>query len=209
MPIPVSGTVGPAAANAGDGATLPLRLGHTGEVVVQQLHARYTEAMARGLIFSAANQAAQAVSVALATTYTGLLLYNPPQSNKILVPLKVKFALSVAPAAIATLGLLGGYAATGGVTAQTSKLTVQSTQVGSPNAGAGIALSQATIATPTWMQQLADGFTAASLPNPTGLTDLEGCWAILPGGFMGIGALTAVTGLGSIVWAELAYNPLG
>ena len=60
-----------------------------------------------GLVYSAANQAAQAVSVALATTYTGLGIYNPLGSGVNLVPLKVKFALSVAPAAIATLGLIG------------------------------------------------------------------------------------------------------
>ncbi|OLD92627.1 MAG: hypothetical protein AUG84_00790 [Chloroflexi bacterium 13_1_20CM_4_66_7] len=73
-----------------------------------------------GVIYSAANQAAQAVSVALATAYTGIGIYNPPGSGVNLVPLKVKFGLSVAPAAVATIGLLGCWAATGAVTAQTA-----------------------------------------------------------------------------------------
>lgn len=209
MALQVSGKVGPSSSNAADGAATEFRLGHTGEVIVQELHGRYAETMMRGAVYSAANQSAQAVSAALATTYTGLCLYNPVNSGKILVPLKVKYALTVAPAAIASIGLICGFAATGGVTAQTTKLTIQSAQIGNVGTGVGIALSAATIVTPTWLQQLQDGFTAAALPNPTPLTDLEGVFGILPGGFIAVGALTAVTGLGSMVWEELPYNIQG
>lgn len=156
-----------------------------------------------GQIFSAANQAAQAISVALATTYTGIGIYNPIGSGTILVPLKLKFALTVAPVAIASIGLIGAFAATGGVSAQTAKLAVQSGQIGNLSAGVGIGLSQATITTPTWIEQLADGFTAAALPAPMTPLYMDGHISVLPGGFLGIGALTAVTGLGSIFWAEL------
>lgn len=181
----------------------PERVDRTNARVVVDAHGRYFEAASRGLMFSAANQAAQAVSAALATTYTGILLYNPVGSGRILVPTKVKFALSVAPAAIATLGILGGFSATGGVTAQTTKLGVQNCRIGDTSTGVGIALSAATIVTPTWIFQLEDGFTAAALPNPTIPYDFEGQFAILPGGFLGVGALTAVTGLGSIAWEEV------
>jgi hypothetical protein len=179
------------------------RGGNDGDVIVSELHGRYAEQMMRGNSFSAANQAAQAVSVALATTYTGLLLYNPVGSGKLLIPNKVKYALSVAPAAISVLGLLTGFSATGGVTAQTTKLTVQANQVGNAAAGVGIALSAATIVTPTVLATLYDGFTAAALPNPALLSDLEGVFGIQPGGFIGIYALTAVTGLGWISWEEV------
>jgi hypothetical protein len=179
------------------------RQNRQGDLAVSELHARYFEQGRYGNMYSAANQAAQAVSAALATTYTGLCLYNPVGSGVILVPNKVKFALSVAPAAIATIGLIGGFAATGGVTAQTTKLVNQSSQIGNASTGKGVALSAATIVTPTWIQQLADGFTAASLPAPGGVWDLEGDFQILPGGFLAVGALTAVTGLGSIVWEEV------
>lgn len=209
MGIEVYGQVGPSAINAADGSNVEIRQGHTGEVIVQELHGRYAESMARGLMFSAANQAAQAVSAALATTYTGIGIYNPLNSGKILVPNKVKFALSAAPAAIATVGLIAAYAATGGVTAQTTKLTVQSTQVGNTSVGVGIPLSAATITTPTWLAHLVDGFTAAALPSPSPVVDLEGAFGILPGGFIAVGALTAVTGLGFISWEEIPYNPQG
>lgn len=207
MPLPISSTVGPQL--AGDGAQIAPRLGHTGEAIVQELHGRYYESMARGLMYSASNQAATAVSAALSTTYTGLCLYNPVGSGKVLVPTKVKLALTVAPAAVASIGLIAGYAATGGVTAQTTKLTVQSNQIGYTSTGVGIALSAATIVTPTWLKQLEDGFTAAALPAPTLPIDLEGTFGILPGGFIAVGALTTVTGLSSIVWEELPYNPQG
>jgi hypothetical protein len=199
----LEGSVGPQAKAFGDGAQSPVRLGRTGAQIVSEIHGRYYESMRSGLLFSAANQAAQAVSVALATTYTGILLYNPVASGKIIVPNKFKFALSVAPAAIATLGLLGGYAATGGVTAQTTALSVQNNQVGNSGRGVGVALSAATIATPTLLAALYDGFTAAALPGPTMATDLEGVFGILPGGFIAAYALTAVTGLGWISWEEI------
>lgn len=200
MGLPIQAQAGPQ--NLGStGSSAQLRVGSSGELIVADGHARYTEGMYRGIMFSAANQAAQAVSVALNATYTGLLVYNPIGSKAILVPNKVKFALSVAPAAIATIGLICGFqsAAPTGLTA----LTVRSNQIGNGTTGAGVAYSAATIATPVWLQQLADGFTAAALPAPSPVVDLEGLFGILPGGFMAIGALTAVTGLGSISWEEI------
>ena len=207
MAMPIAGKVGPTATNAADSAEINMRLGHTGEQIVQHLHAAYFAPMARGAMYSAANQAAQAVSVGLATTYTGLLLYNPLGSGVMLVPSKIKYALSVAPAAIATLGIISGVqtAAPTGPTA----LVVSSTQIGNAAAGKGLVYSAATIATPVWRLQLRDGFTAAALPAPTMESDLDGTIGIVPGGFIAIGALTAVTGLGSIVWEEVPFNAQG
>lgn len=202
MGMPIQGSVGPQGTSSGDGAQLILRTGRTGEQIIQQLHARYFEQTYRGGMYSAANQAAQAVSVALATTYTGIGLYNPPGSGVNLVPNKVKFALSVAPAAIATIGLISCFSPTGAVTTQTTVLAARGNMLGAA-AGKGIALAAATIATPVWHMALLDGFTAAALPNPSVPIDLDGAIIIPPGGFLGIGALTAVTGLGSIFWEEV------
>lgn len=201
MGISIKGQVGPSAVNAADGAEIEFRQGRTGDLIVSELRPRYYESTYRGFMYSAANQAAQAVSAALATTYTGLCLYNPPSSGRNLIPTKLKFALSVAPAAIATIGLITGFSPTGGVTTQTTQVAPISNIIGGP-AGVGKALSAATIVTPTWLAQLADGFTAAALPAPSGIIDLEGAFVIPPGGFIAIGALTAVTGLGFIVWEE-------
>lgn len=199
MSLPIGLQAGPQAlGRTGAGNA---RAGNTGELIVSKYLADYAQAGVDGLGYSAANQTAQAVSAALATTYTGLMLYNPIGSGVILVPKMVKFALSVAPAAIAPLGLISGVqtAAPTGLTA----LTAVSSLVGNSKTAQGAAYSAATIATPVWRQMLWDGFTAAALPAPQVPVDLKGDIQILPGGFVAIGALTAVTGLGSISWNEI------
>jgi hypothetical protein len=71
------------------------------------------------------------------------------------------------------------------------------------SAGVGLAYSAGTITTPFWLQQMSDGFTAAALPVPNLLANLGGLYGILSGGLLTIGALTAITGLGSITWQEV------
>lgn len=203
----VSGIVGPQNYPKGSGSVAIPRLNNFGETAVSEILPQYAQTTLDGISISAANQAAQAVSVALATTYTGLLLYNPVGSGIIVVPKFIKFALSVAPAGIATIGLIGGFAATGGVTAQTTPLTKQVTLIGSTKPSSAIALSAATIVTPTWIEHIWDGFTAAAFPAPQTPYDCKGDIALLPGAFIAIGALTAITGLGSITWDELPLAP--
>ena len=194
--------VGPPGNNA-DG-TFPVMLGDKqGAGVVSELHARYYNLTYRGKTFSAANQAAQATTVALATTYTGICISNPIGSGINLEMLLASWALSVAPAAIATIGLITGQSGTTNVT-HTTPLTPVSDIVGGA-AGLALADSAATITgTPRWHHQLMGGFTAAALPSsPQVLFDLAGAIIIPPGGYIAIGSLTAVTGLGSFKWAEL------
>lgn len=181
---------------AGSGALqLPLS-----EMAVSEILPRLYALGWSGLIYSAANQAAQAVSVALATAYTGLGIYNPIGSGVIAVPLKVKYASSIAQAAPATLGLIASVQ-TVAPTGQTA-LVVQSSQIGNAATGIVKAVSAATIVTPTWVEHLQDSVAAAGFPV-TAPFYMDGHLSVLPGGFLAVGALTAVTGLGSIFWAEL------
>lgn len=191
-----------------DGNLTPQRAGKSGESVVTQLHGRYYEQAARRNIFCAANQAAQAWSVGLATTYTGLVVSNPFVSNQVnLSILQVGFALSVAPAAIASIGMFAGYAAAGGdaVSTHTTPLVPARTFIGG-GVGQGLADSAATLVGGkiSWVHQMMGGFTAAALPgtSPT-VVDVGGLFIIPPGAFFAIGALTAVTGLASIIWEEI------
>ncbi len=195
--------VGPQGIALGDGSDVQARAGRTGDMIVSELHGRYFEQMRSNRMFSAANQAAQAVSVALTTTYTGLLLYNPLGSNKLLVPNILNFAPSIAEVALSVIGLLGGFAATGGVSAQTTKITVQSNQIGNTAVGAGIALAAATITTPTVLAAMAPAITTSTGFQTAAPYDFGGVFGILPGGFIGIYALTAVTGLGFMCWEEV------
>ncbi len=198
------GQVGPQ--GGADSQTSSLRMDRDGGQVVTNLHGALYEQAARGKIFSAANPTAQAVSVALATTYTGLCLSNPIGSGKNLAVLRAGFALTVAPAAIANVGLMGGF----GTVTHTTPRIVNSGLINSvmtSSVGTSIALvdSAATIPTPVYLEGLMGGFTAAALPSSPNLTaDLNGSWVVAPGGFIAIFALTAVTGYGHFVWEEVS-----
>lgn len=190
----------------GDGYSGPLRQGRNGDVMVGSLHGKYAEASRRGKLFVAANVAAQAVSVALATTYTGLCISNPAGSDKLISLLACRFALSVAPAAIASLHLIGGYSAAGVVTHTTPLAApgIQNCKIGAQADSAAKVDSAATVVNPGYLMPLASGFTAGALPSDGfNWIDLDGLFTIVPGGWIAFGALTAVTGFGAFAWEEL------
>jgi hypothetical protein len=201
----IQGAVGqPSTVSLQPGTNPTFRQGQLGDIIVNELHGRYYETAYRQNVFYAANQAATAWSVALATTYTGICLSNPAGNTKNLIPTKIGFALSAAPAAIASIGIIGGYLSTGVVT-HTTPLTPGSTFLGVGPTPTGKADAAATIVgTPVWILPFMGGFTAAALPSTSpAVVDLEGSIIIPPGGYICIGALTAVTGFGSIVWEEV------
>ncbi len=189
-----------------NGAQTPvknLNVSRQGDLAVAIAGADYQEMALRGLIYSASNQAAQAVSVALATTYTGICLSNPLNSKYNLVLLGCNYALTVAPAGIASLHLIGGFSSTANVT-HTASITPTSNILGLPLDNVAKVDSQATIPTPTYLYSLGSGFTAGALYGTTpSWIDLKGQIIIPAGGFVCIGALTAVTGIGSFSWAEI------
>lgn len=174
-----------------------------GAAKVALVRGRYADAIENDRLFLGANQAAQAVSVALATTYTGLCLSNPLQSGKRLLIRSCNIALSVAPAGIASLHLIGGQSASTDVT-HTAAVTPRSCRLGSSAAPVAKVDSQATIPTPVYLMPLGSGFTAGALYATTpNVIDLDGLFAVDPGGFIAIGALTAVTGFFGFAWEEI------
>lgn len=196
--------VGPGVGN--DGTVSPGRATKTLASVVSDAHGRYQEAALRGKLFSASNVAAQAVSVALTTTYTGLCLSNPIGNTKNLVLLGCQYALSVAPAAIASLHLIAGYSGTTNVT-HTAALAapgIQNNLIGTGQPSTAKADTQATIVNPGYLIPIGSGFTAAALYGTTPLwIDLGGLFVLPPGAWVAIGALTAVTGFGGLAWEEV------
>ena len=185
-----------------DGAGAVIRLGKTGSVMTALANSPYEYIVREGNVWSASNQAAQAVSVALATTYTGFCLSNPLGSVVDLILLQVSWAVTVAPAGIASLHLIGGFSATTNVThtAPITTLTNNHFNQGTPIAKVD---SQATIPTPVYLTHLSSGNTAAALPAAgTNIYYAEGQWVLPPGAFIAIGALTAATGLFSMTWEE-------
>lgn len=192
------------------GTPVPLTADPSGAQRISVAHGKHYDAVRQGAVFVAHNVAAQAVSVALATTYTGLVLSNPIGNTRYLILLGAQYALSVAPAAIASLHLIGGYSATNVV--HTTPLAAPGIQCallnGSVNAASAKVDSAATIPTPGYIWPLVSGFTAAALPSmsPSFLA-IDGMLVIPPGGFVAIGALTAVTGFGAFCWEEVPILP--
>ena len=189
-----------------DGSVQPARSDRVGAMVVTDAHGRYTEASRLGNLFVASNVAAQAVSVALTTTYTGLVICNPIGNTKNLVMLGCNYALSVAPAAIAPLFLIAGYSATANVTHTTPLASpgIQNCLLGTGAPATAKADSAATIVNPTYLVPLGSGFTAAALYATTpSWIDLGGQFVLPPGAWIAIGALTAVTGFGGFLWEEM------
>lgn len=196
--------VGPS--KVADGVQSRQRSTRMGATAVADVHGKYYEAVSRGNVFLAHNVAAQAVSVALATTYTGLVLSNPLGNDKNFAILAAMYALSVAPAAIASLHLIGGASLTTLVTHTTPLAApgIQNALLGSAAVSSAKADSAATIPTPGYLLPLEHGFTAAALPNHAmPWVDLGGLIVLAPGGFIALGALTAVTGFGGLVWEEI------
>lgn len=187
-----------------DGVTTVPRVGKEGALCVSGYHGRHYEQAYRKAIFTGANQAAATWSVALNTIHTGLVLSNPAGSLVNLVVLRASFALSVAPVGIASIGLFGGYLAAG-ITVHTTPLTAYSTFVGGVVTASGKIDAAATlVGTPAWLEQILNGFTAGALPGAGQVVaDLGGLYVVPPGGYFGIGALTAAVGFGSITWAEV------
>lgn len=203
MALNVQSVVGPSALAAADAGNLPLRADKQGGLAVTELQARYYEQTYRANTFMASNSAAQAVSVALATTYTGLCLSNPLENTKNVVLLTVGTALTVAPAAIASLHLITGFSKTTAVT-HTTPVAPQTGLVGSRVAASALVDAAATIPTPVYSMSLMGGFTAAALPSsPNTVFAIEGAIILSPGAFVAVGALTAVTGIFSFSWMEV------
>lgn len=190
-----------------DGANAVGRITKTGDQAVSDAHGRYQEATLRGNVFTASNVAAQAVSVALTTTYTGLCLSNPAGNTKNLVLLAGQYAITVAEAAIASQHLIAGYSSAGIVTHTTPLASpgIQSAIInGSSNSTAKVD-SAATIVNPYYLMPIRAGFTAAALGGPGmgSWVDFGGLFVIPPGGWVAWGALTAITGFGGFAWEEV------
>lgn len=207
MGTPVTGQIGPTQLSdgiAGDPAVM--RLDNQRAQVVTDAHGRYHESACRQKLFTAHNVAAQAVSVALATTYTGLCLSNPIGNTFKASLIGAGYALSVAPAGIASLHLITGFSGTTDVVHTTPLASpgIQSNFLNGKTTSSMKVDSAATIVNPGYLWPLVGGFTAAALPSsPLSWFDLAGLFVVPPGGWIALGALTAVTGFAAFAWEEL------
>lgn len=188
--------------SAATGSVNPLRTNGEGALVTQAGGPKYYELTNSGKVFVVANQAAVAITAALATTYTGLVVGNAAGTGKNLVMLGFGYASTIAVPTATALGLM-----TGTMTAVASALTPRNRKIG---AAASIAWAEdsCTIGTPVLEMPLAtcwtEATTAGSVGNPNWI-DLEGSLIVTPGSFVAVYSAAANTAafLLSLMWAEV------
>lgn len=203
--IQPSFTVGSLQGPFGNGAIVNMALGPHAEGLISQLDPPYRQGVRNGETFFGCNQAATTTTIALAATYTGLVLYNPVTSKKNLSIIKVSCSLWAAPGGIVAVGLLGGAAATG-ITAHTTPATVYGAKtLAAAVPYGGVDAAATLVGTPIWLCMLTEANTSAALPvagSPVWY-DIGGAIEVPPGGYVGIGTQTVASIVGSILWREV------
>lgn len=162
----------------------------------------------KGQVFSAANTAAKSV-IAVTTSMTGVILYNPAGSGKKLVLVHAGWVWTTAPAAVHNIGIA---LAAPNVTVPSSLTAIGSGVMaadGSGNAGASVARAYdaATLPVAPVIQRWSFGATYGSGvgESPAALIDyIEGALILVPGAVACFAAVTTTAvGMGSISWIEV------
>jgi len=185
-----------------DGSVNPLRTNKEGALIVQAGGGKYYEATKNGQVFVVSNQAAVAITAALATAYTGLLVGNAAGTGKNLVMLGCGYATTVATPTATALGIMAG-----SMTALASALTPINRKLGGP-ASLAWCEDSCTIGMPILHQAFATAWTeattAGTLRQPNWI-DLEGSLIVTPGTFVAFYSAAANTAafLLSFVWQDV------
>lgn len=199
---------------AGNG---PVRTGITSEMIVGDAHARYYEAVSRGVVYGAAMQAGASLGTALTATAVTLTLYNPSGSKVNLVLLETSLVITTmlaapgAGAASTAVYVLAGNVSPGAVipTGLTPG-TVRNQLLGGP-VGTGLIYTAATLpAAPVVIRPLFgvsySEITAASIAQlSTQFVDqTDGKVVLTPNTAVTIQAIGAATsGIAGLLWEEV------
>jgi hypothetical protein len=219
----IEGVVGPQV--KADGSLIQPRLGNAAEVVVQQDHGKYLEAVYRGQVFSLSSvtagvvPAAANVSPLAATTGAPLVgIVNPVTSGKIAVIMRVVFGIQSS----------GALAVNPGIPVYNVLSSVLTTQVGTVpfnnrllavggSAMIGLVNQALTGQSPAvvWTVyramstgSLSGNVAASTVPWAVAQEDLDGEIIVLPGAAFGIAvaaAATAVNVTSALIWEEIAF----
>lgn len=198
--------VGPVATTTSLSAGTPVvsRSGQLGDLITSDLHSQLYEQAYRRNRYAAANQAATATTVGLATTYTGIALYNPIGSTVNLAIENIGAAFIVAPAAALGFGVAVGYNAATAPSSVTS-LTPRNEFIGIGAAGQGLCYSAATLPTAPTVERVLGSIAAAIFPGQL-VFEIKG-GIVLPPGAYAILYTSAASGasgfLGSFSWEEV------
>ena len=203
----INGLVGVPAASAAPGTAPFVRQSHLGEIVVSEGAGRYYEPCYRKQLFRGSNVSGTpvATTAALATTYTGLVLANPPGSAVNLVLNKLGIAQVVAQTGVLAFGLMTGFNASTALSATTAGS--QGSQFVGGSAGVGQVYTAATLPTAPSIAEILGMFGTAALTAPTfinELFDLEGSIILPPGGYAAL--YTSAASVASSFYASMQWE---
>lgn len=192
------------AASMKSGQPAALSTGWHNELLITELWPRYAALVAAGVVFTGANTAAQALSVASAT-FTGLAVSNPAGSGKNLILLDVSVGLAAALTAVATpvLGSAAAVTLTTGNSAGPNPALLGSAAASVAKVGASATLGAA----PTVIRPLSGiHWVTANVTTAQVYAKDETAGAIIvgPGQLICVEALVAaVSVIAGMTWAEL------
>lgn len=162
----------------------------------------------KGQVFSAANVSAKN-HIAVTTSMTGLILYNPIGSNKKLIIVDVGFAWTTVPGAVHNLGLA---LAAPNPTVPSSVTNIGSGVLladGSGSAGSSVTKAYDAATLPVapvivkWLGGAAWGTSVGVSPYSL-ITKLDGSLILAPGAVMTTAAVTTTAvGMASVTWIEV------
>ena len=206
MSLQIQGVVGPPSAIP-VGMAAVIRLGAGGDQIDSNLRGKYYEATRRGQIFNACTTAATTWTVGLATTYTGLMLYNPSPSVNLEL-LTCGMGLSTVQAAVRVWGLALGKITPALYKAMTiTALASNSSLAGSGIAPQGVALTAATPLSPAPLYAETLGSfnysTAVYATAATQTVDLAGRFVLQASTYVLVTLNGAGVGFSSLTWAEV------
>lgn len=185
------------------GQVAPFRASRDGSLVVSQGSGKYTEAVRAGRLFVACNQAAVAVTAAMATSFTGLVLGNPTTSGVDVIVHRFGYSLGIAVPTATMIGLMTGSGAS-----VVGSITPRNRLVGGPAAVAQVDDACTLPGTPVLEQVFGHAWseaTTAGSQEPPADIDLDGSLILPPGAFVASFSLAAVGAAFyfSFIWEEV------
>ena len=222
MPI-VHGQVGaPGNTSAPDGQNLPVLQGRQGETIVSPLHGKYYTQTYRGNTYWASNAiGGTSLTLVTATTFVGLVVWNPVGSNRLCVPIAMT-ATQTAAAGTATGYGYGIVSPAGSGVGALGPITAFTTSV---QRGTGLLTPTGTIQPPSativadtatigagfikFMRGMggSSGTAASTVPmlNPILREDFDGSIIIPPNNALTIGltVTSTITTCLSVTWEEV------
>ena len=190
-----------------DGSVNPGRTNKEGSLAVVQSKAKYADAVFRGNMFIAANQSSASITN-LNGTVTGFCLQNPFGNSKYFILYEVGLFQASTAAATANAGVQLAWHNTGATAVtHTTPLTVRNLLLGGGNVTTALVDASASgTATPVAVLNLWQPSVSATATTgipPQIVYRADGLLFILPGSSLSLSSLSALSGLGQMIWEEV------